>query len=129
MTVSQFAPPSMVTTSGSSSRIRRSSASDAACCSNVDVQPTTRAPVARTRRAASSTNAVAAARSRDSSPTRAGPRTPRQTAGCCSLASLICRRYSASSRARSASSPKAAAANRSVPSRHAPVTVTGSPGR
>jgi hypothetical protein len=50
----------MVTTPGSSSRIRRNSARDATCCSNVDVQPTTRAPVASTRRAVPSTNWLAA---------------------------------------------------------------------
>jgi len=43
---------------------------------------------------------------------------PRQTAGCRSLASLICRRYSASSRARSASSPMAAAAKVHSPARN-----------
>ena len=54
-----------------------SRASEAACCSKVEVQPTTRAPVASTCRAARSTKPAAARRTaRRSSTRRAPPRRP-----------------------------------------------------
>ena len=118
MTVSQLAPPSMVMTPGSSSCTRRSSASDATCCSKLDVQPITRAPVASTRRAVSSTNSVAASRSASRSAVNSLPRAPDQTCGYPSLAWRTWRRYSASRSARRGSSPKAAPAKVHSPARN-----------